>query len=123
MTTKEAKGVKDRRSLVEGLSAAPVAVDPGLEKQFVFAHKATSPEPVTRSKAEDEPSAPQPAQSSLVSRVPFTTRLRADYAEALKLASLQRQISKIKPNTLQDILEEALEPWLKKNGYLTSSHQ
>ena len=48
---------------------------------------------------------------------------RGDYAEALKLASLQRQISKIKPNTLQDILEEALEPWLKKNGYLTSSHQ
>jgi|GEM_PF-2890751 len=58
-----------------------------------------------------------------VSRVPFTTRLRTDYAEAIKRASLERQLSKTVPNTLQDILEEALEPWLQANGYLTSPRQ
>jgi len=24
----------------------------------------------------------------------------------------------VEPNTLQDILEQAIEPWLKSNGYL-----
>jgi hypothetical protein len=41
-----------------------------------------------------------------------------EYAAALKRASLQRQLEGIEPNTLQDILEQAIEPWLKNNGYL-----
>jgi hypothetical protein len=32
-------------------------------------------------------------------------------------ASLERQLNGTAPNTLQDILEEALEPWLRSNGY------
>ena len=123
MTVKEAKGTRDRRSLVEGLSAANVPVDPGLEKQFVFAPKATLPEPVTPSKSAGDASVLQGTRAPLFSRVPFTTRLRADYAAALKRASLERQLSSTVPNTLQDILEEALEPWLQKHGYLTSPHQ
>ncbi|MFA8020493.1 hypothetical protein ACEN2Q_22360 [Bremerella cremea] len=39
-------------------------------------------------------------------------------AESLKRASLQRQLEKVEPNTLTEILEEAVEPWLKKHGYL-----
>ncbi len=54
-----------------------------------------------------------------VVRVPLTTRIRSDFALALKRASLQRQLSGVSPNTLQDILEEALEPWLRSNGYLS----
>jgi hypothetical protein len=50
--------------------------------------------------------------------VPLTTRIRTDLATALKRASLERQLSGEKPNTVQDILEEALEPWLKGKGYL-----
>jgi len=38
---------------------------------------------------------------------------------ALKRASLERRLKAIEPNTLQDILEEAIEPWLKTNGYLS----
>jgi hypothetical protein len=45
--------------------------------------------------------------------------VRADFALALKRASLERQLKAISPNTLQDILEEAIEPWLKANGYLS----
>lgn len=44
--------------------------------------------------------------------------VRADYAAALKRASLERQLSGVQPNTLQDILEEALGPWLRANGYV-----
>jgi hypothetical protein len=42
----------------------------------------------------------------------------SDYATALKRASLERQLQGILPNTLQDILEEALEPWLRNHGCL-----
>jgi hypothetical protein len=51
--------------------------------------------------------------------VPLTTRVRSDFASALKRASLERQLSGVTPNTLQDILEQALEPWLRSNGYLS----
>lgn len=44
--------------------------------------------------------------------------MRTDFAEALKRASLQRQLEKIEPNSLTEILETAVEPWLKDNGYL-----
>ena len=108
----------ERRSLVEGLKSGSV-IDRKAEEQFVFADKAKT----------DQPAAPQAAPSPLteprdakgqgsVSRAPFTTRLRADYATALKRASLERQLNGLFPNTLQDILEEALEPWLRANGYL-----
>lgn len=53
-----------------------------------------------------------------VARAPLTTRIREDFARALKRASPERQLGGIEPHTLQDILEEAIEPWLRINGYL-----
>jgi hypothetical protein len=50
--------------------------------------------------------------------VPLTTRVRADFGAALKRASLERQLSGQYPNTVQDILEDALGPWLRANGYV-----
>jgi hypothetical protein len=46
-----------------------------------------------------------------INRVPFTTRVRADLVEAVKKASLQRQLQGIEPNQVQEILEAALVPW------------
>jgi hypothetical protein len=51
-------------------------------------------------------------------RVPITTRIRGDFARALKRASLERQLSGVEPSTLQDMLEEAIEPWLRSNRLL-----
>lgn len=51
-------------------------------------------------------------------RVPFTSKLRQDYARAVKRASLERQLTGQRPNEIQEIIEEALTPWLKANGYL-----
>ena len=93
----------ERRPLTEGIKTPAPAVDPELERQFVHGAKAAAPSPAT-----SPPSA----------RVPISTRIRAEYAESLKRASLERQLNKVEPNTLQDILEEAIEPWLRSNGYI-----
>lgn len=96
----------ERRSLTEGLKATPT-VDVLKEKSFVYGDKEPA-KPVT-------PVAPAPT----LNRVPISTRIRDDFARALKRASLERQLEGREPNTLQDILEEAIEPWLKANGYLS----
>lgn len=104
----------ERRPLGAGLKPTP-EVDLGLEKQFVYGPKAEPNEPAKASPAA-EPHKKNGANP--VSRVPLTTRIRADYGAALKRASLERQLSGQLPNTVQDILEDALGPWLKANGYI-----
>ncbi len=104
----------ERRTLTEGLMQTP-EVDPEVERAIVYQNKAPrSGEGVAKSVAV----AATPA-SSAASRAPISTRIRADYAAALKRASLERQLAKVQPNTISDILEVALEPWLKSNGYLS----
>lgn len=93
----------DRRTLTEGLKATPPPIDTSKERDFVFASK----ESIVNGGA------------VVISRTPISTRVRADFALALKRASLERQLKAIEPNTLQDILEQAIEPWLKANGYLS----
>jgi hypothetical protein len=111
-------GTPERRSLVAGVKPA-VVIDRKAEEQFVFASKAKTDQPALPPMAPSPSTEPRDAkQQGSVTRAPFTTRLRADFAEALKRASLERQLNKQFPNTLQDILEEALEPWLRTNGYL-----
>jgi hypothetical protein len=102
----------DRRPLIEGLKNPSPPVDPGMEKSFVFGDKLAV--------AETGPPSPPLTQrtATVLSRVPISTRMRADFAAALKRASLERQLGGIEPNTLQDILEQAVEPWLRSNGYL-----
>jgi hypothetical protein len=95
----------ERRPLLEGLKEK-ADINRLVEDQFVYGSKAkaisTPPMPVVM--------APP--------RVPFTTRLRSDMAQAIKRASLERQLNGYAPNTVQEILESALEPWLRENGYL-----
>jgi hypothetical protein len=95
----------DRRTLLEGIKPNPSPVDAQREREFLQAAKSTA-------------ATPQPAPQSPFARVPISTRIRTEYADALKRASLQRQLDKIEPNTLQDILEQAIEPWLRDNGYI-----
>ena len=94
----------ERRTLIEGLKSTPPPIDPKAEKDFVYQEKGNGNPPTA-------PSAP-------LTRTPLSTKLREDFAKALKRASLERQLHGQEPNTVQDILEEALEPWLKKHGYL-----
>ena len=91
----------DRRPLVAGLTpaATPPAPRPA-EEAFVYG---TRPHP------------PAPAAPP---RSPLTTRLRADLAAALKRASLERQLAGQPGSEIQEMLDAALEPWLKQHGYL-----
>lgn len=107
------------------------------ELDFVYRNKAgsnvdsTSPEMVPPSatppaSAEQAPVTPAaapvikavPAQSINIGRTPISTRIRTDLSNALKKASLERQLSGTEPNTLTDILEIAVEHWLTTNGHL-----
>jgi len=96
----------ERRPLVEGLNPVP-AVDLQRETEFVYGGA---------TKKGSEPTASQ--SSTGLSRAPLSTRIRSDFAAALKRASLERQLNGVEPSTLQDILEQAIEPWLKSNGYI-----
>src|SRR4051794_17226889 len=108
----------ERKSLVESLQANQ-GVDPQLLEEFVYER----PRKKGSSAVASDPPPPAPDRregkgASAVSRVGLTTRIRTDYGEALKRASLERQLAKVTPNTLQDILEDALGPWLRSNGYI-----
>lgn len=61
---------------------------------------------------------PRPSRVQPVALVPVTIRLRPELAGALKRASLERQLAGEPVYTQQDMVEEALTPWLKKAGYL-----
>lgn len=107
--------MSQRRTLTAGLKAPAPPVDPNKEQEFVYGRKAaTKPESSAGPATNEKPTVAMPP-----ARVPLSTRMRGDFAEALKTASLERQLKKIQPNTLTDILEEAVEPWLRKHGYLT----
>jgi hypothetical protein len=98
--------MSERRPLVDALKVQKPQppVDPAVEERFVFSGKKT---PVS-----ETPHVRPPA------RIAVTYKLRADFAAALKRASLERQLSETTPNTLQEILEQALEPWLRNHGYI-----
>jgi hypothetical protein len=104
-----------RRPLVQGLKTSVPPVDPKKESEFVFGQKAEAKKESSASPETNE----KPPAAIPPGRVPLSTRMRSDFAEALKTASLERQLKKIQPSTLTDILEEAVEPWLRKHGYLT----
>ena len=124
---------KERRSLVEGLNQDPELKQ--LEDAFVFGAKRKSEsigDPVS-------PKAAQPVEPSITSavrqnqhqpeqrilpqmmsgRIPVTTRCRPEVASALKRASLQRQLDGLEPHFVQDIMEEAVENWLRDHRYIS----
>jgi hypothetical protein len=103
--------MSERRTLIEGLKATPPPVDTKVEADFVYGAKALS-------QSAAKPATSSPVQTQATNRSPISTRIRSEFATALKRASLERQLSGQEPNTLQDILEEAIEPWLRSNGYL-----
>jgi hypothetical protein len=97
----------ERRPLVEGLMTTPPAAPTAREREFVYGKQ-------TAGKGEVTATVPPSDAAS-----PLSTRIRTDYAIGLKHASLDRQLKGVEPNTIRDILEEVLGPWLRSNGYIT----
>jgi hypothetical protein len=87
------------------------------------AEEARLPEPERM--AELSPVAEEPARRRKgkkapvpVGLIPVTVRLKPEIAAALKRASLERQLAGEEVYTQQDLVELALEPWLKGEGHL-----
>lgn len=124
-----------RISLVEGLKRdkdSQEALDPAIENSFVRLGKARAGETATDAAPmpQQAPMAPEERRSAASVRkakngaviapglIPVNVRVRPDIAAALQTASLDRQLQGIDPCSKREIVEEALEPWLRANGYL-----
>ena len=104
-----------------------LAAEPQVEIVSKTAHD-RRPEPVIVTQSERSSSSraptvhtvikPRPSRVQPVALVPVTIRLRPELAGALKRASLERQLTGDPVFTQQDMVEEALTPWLKKAGFL-----
>jgi hypothetical protein len=117
-----------RRPLTDGLKSLP-KVDPKKGEAFISGAKQSNSTPTKKlPKPKSQPveptsvSAPEAqveqAPDQSLGRSPLSSRLRSDIGAALKRASLERELIKQAPYTIQDILEHVLEPWLKENGHL-----
>ncbi len=104
----------ERRKLIEGITPPASPVDPNKEKEFVFGEKKEESQETSEAAATPTAKSAKAAKA----RVALSTRMRADFSAALKRASLERELAGVEPHTLTDILEQAVEPWLRSNGYL-----
>jgi hypothetical protein len=116
--TKREESMAERRSLKEGLQQISPEVDPTQGEAFIFQGKPKPTSAGTESNAPPESDEDHSNTAQPMGRAPLTIRFHARYATALKRASLERQLKGLRPYKLQDIVEEAVEPWLRKNGYL-----
>jgi hypothetical protein len=131
----------ERRPLSAGVNAIPNA-DPDLVREFVTqegrqvirkpepAEVSASPARVPHDESvSNRATRPLAAESTKrrrtkpsgvtpVGLIPVTVRLRPDIAGALKRASLERQLTGDDVFTQQDIVQLALEPWLRSEGFL-----
>jgi len=72
----------------------------------------------SRSRGRARPVEPQARELLDQVLVPVTMRLQHRTAQALKRAYLEQKLKHLRPDTLQQIGEEALVDWLIKAGYL-----
>lgn len=78
-----------------------------------------SPRPVPRQNQRVETNRQKPDATILQGLlVPLTTRLQPETADALRRAYLEQKLARQSPSTQQEIVEAALQEWLKKNAYL-----
>jgi hypothetical protein len=102
--------MRKRRPLTDGIKKTKAEAG-----QLASGRKQNRPKAI-ESKADEE--TPEPIMAHPLGRTPLSTRIRSDFGFALKQASLKRELAGQEPHAIQDILEEALEPWLKSHGYL-----
>ena len=129
----------ERRPLTAGLAIVPPGADPEAVRALVTQErKAEILEPEVKPEVKEEARLPQAERASEVfsasdelrrkrkgkkspvpvGLIPVTVRLKPEIAAALKRASLERQLSGEEVYTQQDLVELALEPWLRSEGYL-----
>lgn len=76
------------------------------------------PRAVRRQSRGRSDSAPEASEVLDQVLVPVTFRLHHRVAQALRRAHLEQRVNHAKPDTRQEIVDEALTAWLTKYGYL-----
>ena len=124
-----------RMSLVEGMQRDKEQLDPVVVDSFIKqgnTQPKSEPEihlpddsqdsALSNSLTEDRPGrAPRRVKQAAVMSpglISVNVRVRPEIGAALQTASLQRQLQGVEPFSKREIVEEALEPWLRENGYL-----
>jgi hypothetical protein len=128
--------VAKRMSLIEGMkrdNEVSEMLDPQVVDNFVkhgtaapgMQEEVEMPRPVAIApkQTQEGVSTPLPRPSKAAAAItpgliPVNVRVRPEIAAALKTASLDRQMQGIEPSAKREIVEQALEPWLRKHGYL-----
>jgi hypothetical protein len=104
-------------------------VDPVMEAEFVHGNPPSSatvsaaPSPPSSANTTEAATHPAPGSSTLSAAlapglIPVNVRIRPELARALKTASLTRQLSGTTPFCKREIVEQALEAWLRAEGYV-----
>lgn len=118
-----------RMSLVESMKRDEDQLDPVAANNFLK-YGTVTPKPEEKEEPLDAPAKPRTAPEPITPEpkadaavmtpglIPIHVRVRPEIAGALKTAALQRELRGVEPFTKREIVEQALEPWLKKNGYL-----
>ena len=120
-----------RVSLVDRLEKDQHELAPEIEAAFVkrgnvvpHEREASAEEMHEQTSATDVGAQPEPARQRTPSAaitpglIPVNVRVRPELAVALQTASLDRQMRGIRPHSKREIVEQALEPWLRSEGYL-----
>lgn len=98
---------------------SPVEPEPTDLRQLTITSPPASPR-VSVSTSTGASVSPRRKSTSIapVGLIPVTVRLHPEIAGALKRASLELQLSGQEIFTQQQLVERALEPWLRSQGYL-----
>ncbi len=108
---------------------AGTPVDPVMEAEFVHGNTASTttassaPSPAPSANTPESATHPGPGASTMSAAlapglIPVNVRIRPELARALKTASLTRQLSGTTPFCKREIVEQALEAWLRAEGYV-----
>lgn len=99
----------------------PKSIKPSVPPSAVETVPETKTKPLVRRPSRRGAASPsQPDASDVLDQVlvPVTIRLPHRTAQALKRASLEQRLKHAKPDTQQEIAEQALGDWLSKWGFL-----
>ena len=125
----------ERRALIEGLKEIDKDIDPVLAERFIDGKEPHPPETTLPNSLRPKPSEPAASPQlpkALLTAAETTEAIPADggwprprwrprshsACRRPQTRSLERQLAGIQPNSIQEILEDAIHLWLLKHGHL-----
>lgn len=91
-----------------------------LERKSASSARPSEPTQKTMRRTRNRASSLAPTSDQILDQVlvPVTIRLQHRTSQALKRAYLEQRLHHSKPDTQQEIVEEAVSDWLQKQGFL-----